>query len=373
MGLHAVHWSLFAVTVLVVGAEGRPRMHFNDNTGELKILVFSDLHYGEGEDKDRRSDTFQRKMLEAEKPDMVVFNGDAYSDYSAPESCKGSEDCTEWFKTQWGRFTSAVRQLQIPYAFTLGNHDHLPAGVKPDGKSVITYDSTHSEWSLSREAPPGVSGGSVYYVPVYENSTAKGRPTGVLWMLDSGKENCMGLKGWGCATQDQIEWFKSQADSDELKGVQGIVFVHIPLQEILLYWNAYGGDPSLVTGLKTEDVCCSSVNTGLFAAAFDHNVSGIFHGHDHNNDFLARVESNSRTIHVGYGRKSGYGGYGGVLADVPGATVIVMKLSEDRQSYSWSSYMRLERTSVMRNVARQIEARRVHSRSDVQGICAGMT
>ncbi|KAF4757510.1 hypothetical protein FOZ63_001216, partial [Perkinsus olseni] len=112
MGLHVVHWSLFVVATCVVGAEGKPRMHFNDNTGELKILVFSDLHYGEGEDKDRRSDAFQRKMLEAEKPDMVVFNGDAYSDYSAPESCKGSGDCTEWFKTQWGRFTSAVRQLQ---------------------------------------------------------------------------------------------------------------------------------------------------------------------------------------------------------------------------------------------------------------------
>ncbi|EER02442.1 hypothetical protein Pmar_PMAR021900, partial [Perkinsus marinus ATCC 50983] len=49
----------------------------------------------------------------------------------------------------------------------------------------------------------------------------------------------------------------------------------------------------------------------LFAAALSHGVSGIFHGHDHNNDFLARIDTTSQTIHVGYGRKSGYGGYGG--------------------------------------------------------------
>ncbi|KAF4649223.1 purple acid phosphatase, partial [Perkinsus olseni] len=205
MHLVSVHKALLVTTSLFVGTEGKPRMHFNDNTGELKILVFSDLHYGEGEDKDRRSDAFQETLVEAERPDMVVFNGDAYSDYSAPGICKLFRNCTEWFQTQWGRFTATVRKHQIPYAFTLGNHDHLPAGVKPDGKSVITYDSTHSEWSLSRKAPPGVSGGSVYYVPVYENSTAEGRPTGVLWMLDSEVDYCMGLKGWGCVTEDQIE------------------------------------------------------------------------------------------------------------------------------------------------------------------------
>ncbi|KAF4710534.1 purple acid phosphatase, partial [Perkinsus olseni] len=161
-----------------------------------------------------------------------VFNGDAYSDYSAPGICKLFRNCTEWFQTQWGRFTATVRKHQIPYAFTLGNHDHLPAGVKPDGKSVITYDSTHSEWSLSRKAPPGVSGGSVYYVPVYENSTAEGRPTGVLWMLDSEVDYCMGLKGWGCVTEDQIEWFESQARSEDLRDVRGLMFVHIPLPEV---------------------------------------------------------------------------------------------------------------------------------------------
>ncbi|KAF4714988.1 hypothetical protein FOZ63_022988, partial [Perkinsus olseni] len=156
--------------------------------------------------------------------------------------------------------------------------------------------------------------------------------------------------------------FESQARSEDLRGVQGLMFVHIPLpevlqilksQQILLYWNAYGEDPHLVVGERDESVACSSANTGLFAAALGLNVSGIFHGHNHNNDFLARVESTSRTIHVGYGRKSGYGGYGGVLADKPGARVIIMKLDEDRQDYTWSTYIRLENNSTAHETVRQ--------------------
>ncbi|KAF4720286.1 purple acid phosphatase [Perkinsus olseni] len=391
--------ALLSIIALFVVAEGKPRIHFNDTTGELKILVFSDLHYGETEDRDNKSDIFQKTLLDVEKPDMVsgnagvdwlnpisrdhllvrsldlrvplkvVFNGDAYSDYG-DVLCWIKFNCTEFFVKQWERFTAIVRKRQIPYAFALGNHDHFLDGIKPDGKSIMTYDATHSNLSLAKEAPPGVSGGSVYYVPVYENSTAQGKPTGVLWMLDSGKLSCMGLTGWGCATEDQIEWFKSQAESEDLRGLQGLMFVHIPLQEVLLYWNVFGKDPQRVSGEKDEDVGCSSGNTGLFTAALGLNVSGIFHGHDHNNDFLARVESTSRTIHVGYGRKSGYGGYGGVLAAKPGARVIIMKLNRDRQDYTWSTYIRLENNSTAHETVDQ--SPQASQSSNVQGFCHRM-
>ncbi|KAF4673439.1 purple acid phosphatase [Perkinsus olseni] len=219
----AFHVALLSTIALLVVAEGKPRIHFNDATGELKILVFSDLHYGETEDRDNKSDIFQEMLLDVEKPDMVsgnagvdwlnpisrehllarsldlrvtfkvVFNGDAYSDYG-DVLCWAELNCTEFFVRQWERFTATVRKRQIPYVFTLGNHDHFLDGIEPDGKSIMAYDATHSNLSLAKEAPPGVSGGSVYYVPVYENSTAKGRPTGVLWMLDSGSNPRESLK-----------------------------------------------------------------------------------------------------------------------------------------------------------------------------------
>ncbi|KAF4744683.1 purple acid phosphatase [Perkinsus olseni] len=161
--------------------------------------------------------------------------------------------------------------------------------------------------------------------------------------------------------------FESQARSEDLRGVQGLMFVHIPLPEVLQI-------------LKSQQVTCRIAlyiarnlirQCRLFAAALGLNVSGIFHGHNHNNDFLARVESTSRTIHVGYGRKSGYGGYGGVLADKPGARVIIMKLDEDWQDYTWSTYIRLENNSTAHETVRQSRLT-VRSGYDIQGFCSGI-
>ncbi|KAF4653612.1 purple acid phosphatase [Perkinsus chesapeaki] len=354
--------------------EGRPRVHFNKNTGKFRILVFSDLHYGEGENKDGKSDTFQKEILEAEEPDMVVFNGDAISNYAAPDDCKQQGDCTEWFRAQWERFTSSVRELEIPYAYVMGNHDPLPDGIRPDGKDIISYDTHATEMSLSREPPSGSTGGSVYYVPIYRNSSVVdgAAPQALLWMLDSGVENCMGLKGWGCAEEDQIDWFKNMSKGDGLRDVQGLMFVHIPLQEVLLYWNAFGRDASKVIGIKTEDVSCSSVNTGLFAAAAEHSVTGIFHGHDHNNDFVAQVDMGSHSVRVGYGRKSGYGGYDGALADTPGATVIELEL-DDNKGFKWSSYTILKTASTAHTIIDQISRRNLRNRWSVQESCTGMS
>lgn len=55
MHYHNYYEILLTATALLVGIEAKPRIHFSDITGELKILVFSDLHYGEAADKDLRS------------------------------------------------------------------------------------------------------------------------------------------------------------------------------------------------------------------------------------------------------------------------------------------------------------------------------
>jgi metallophosphoesterase superfamily enzyme len=59
----------------------KPRITYRkDKT--FKLVVFSDLHYGEAEDlswgpqQDVNSARVMRLTLEAEKPDFVVINGD---------------------------------------------------------------------------------------------------------------------------------------------------------------------------------------------------------------------------------------------------------------------------------------------------------
>jgi hypothetical protein len=60
-------------------------------------------------------------------------------------------------------------------------------------------------------------------------------------------------------------------------------------------------------GFKGEEVCCGSVNTGLFGALKEQKtVEWVTAGHDHNNDYYGAYQG----INLAFGRKTGYGGYG---------------------------------------------------------------
>lgn len=59
----------------------KPRITYREDK-TFKIVVFSDVHYGEAENldwgplQDVHSDRVMRLALEGEKPDFVVINGD---------------------------------------------------------------------------------------------------------------------------------------------------------------------------------------------------------------------------------------------------------------------------------------------------------
>ncbi len=60
-------------------------------------------------------------------------------------------------------------------------------------------------------------------------------------------------------------------------------------------------------GYRDEDICCSSVNTGVFGALIEQpTVEWVSAGHDHDNDYYGYYEG----VNLAYGRKTGYGGYG---------------------------------------------------------------
>jgi hypothetical protein len=60
-------------------------------------------------------------------------------------------------------------------------------------------------------------------------------------------------------------------------------------------------------GHKDDQICCSSVNTGIFSALIEQpTVQWVTCGHDHNNDYYGQYKG----INLAYGRKTGYGSYG---------------------------------------------------------------
>eukprot|EP00931_Biecheleriopsis_adriatica_P079016 TRINITY_DN52432_c0_g1_i1.p1 TRINITY_DN52432_c0_g1~~TRINITY_DN52432_c0_g1_i1.p1 ORF type:complete len:478 (-),score=52.00 TRINITY_DN52432_c0_g1_i1:81-1514(-) len=317
--------------------------------GSFRLALFCDMHFGEAGNKDDHSVQFQHTMLKLESPDLVIIDGDASSNY-ASHYCPFKIGCHEFFHKNWLRFTAPFEQVGIPYAYTLGNHDRIPWHVlgpaHPGGPGferdyavtdhwIMQLDETYSAQSVTQDGPASIHGASNYVVPVLG---LDGKPAFYIWLLDSSDNNCLGIQGWGCVYPDQVAWFKNKSrhlKEQDGRVVPGIMFHHIPLPELLDAWNT---DTVEINGTAGEEVCCFSANTGLFSAIKEAgNIWGVFHGHDHNNDFITRYEG----IVIGFGRKSGYGGYGGILADKPGSRIIDVQLAGDG-SVSWSTRVRLE-------------------------------
>eukprot|EP01099_Mayorella_cantabrigiensis_P002721 TRINITY_DN2200_c0_g1_i1.p1 TRINITY_DN2200_c0_g1~~TRINITY_DN2200_c0_g1_i1.p1 ORF type:complete len:320 (-),score=88.98 TRINITY_DN2200_c0_g1_i1:315-1241(-) len=262
--------------------------------GTFKIVQFTDLHFGEGEDLDENSMNVQRTILKAEQPDVVVITGDAVSGYAWDHRAK------DWYQAQWEKWTSPMKELSVRWSYALGNHDDQADYSR---HQIVTLDQTAEE-SLTQFGPAGVPGVTNFYLPVYSSNSST-EVISNLWFLDSMDDNCLGVVGWGCVYPAQVEWFR--ATSDAVKVSQGgtkpgLAFFHIPVPEYMYLWSNFP-----IHGNKTEDVCCFSVNTGLFSAFVEkRNIEAVFCGHDHNNDFYGIYNR----IHLAYGRKTGYGGYG---------------------------------------------------------------
>lgn len=118
-------------------------------------------------------------------------------------------------------------------------------------------------------------------------------------------DDCEKVSGWGCIYPDQVQWYRDMTDylyRQDGKQLPGYAFFHIPIPEYMNLWNF-----KTIVGSKNEDICCSSVNTGLFAAMLEmNNIRATFCGHDHNND----MSGDYMGIGLFYGRKTGHGGYG---------------------------------------------------------------
>ena len=198
---------------------------------KFKVLVFSDLHYGENKTKDNMSRGFQERLLMLEAPvDLVIFNGDMSSNYAAPWYCRTPHDekqqdnkkddagkrksrinnpitrarCKEWWLKRWEEYTRPVKAHKIPYALNLGNHDVLEV-IDSSGREQMLLDM-HTPCSRSAVGPQKISRTSNYFLPIYDPGPVSLRdtPRAGVWILDSGSNSCLGAHGWGCVLPDQV-------------------------------------------------------------------------------------------------------------------------------------------------------------------------
>ncbi|WNQ11421.1 metallophosphoesterase family protein [Paenibacillus aurantius] len=257
------------------------------------IAQFTDLHWKDGGKEDQQTRRLMEEVLDAEKPDLVVFTGDViYTGYVTP----GHPVCEEPLQA----FRDAVLPAEergIPWAVVFGNHD-TESGITRDELMAVVLKHPHT---VTERGPEKLSGVGNYRLTI--GSCGNGEAAAQLYFFDSGSYSPLDtVKGYDWIRSDQIDWYREQARQGMNPESPSLAFFHIPLPEFKQVW-----EQNPCYGHKYEEVCCPAVNSGLFAAMLETGgIGGIFCGHDHVNDYWGELHG----IRLCYGRATGYNTYG---------------------------------------------------------------
>ena len=261
------------------------------------------MHYAGNDTYDLWTQELQRNLIKMVKPDLVVVSGDAVSGYLAQR--RGG------YEKFWRKFTGPMMEAQVPYAYILGNHD---AEGDLDSFAIVDLDSSNP-FSV-RKGCEGIPHTTNFIQPVY-SSRNEDELAANIWMFDTGSTVCEGFEySWGCLEKDKIEWYDQESKrikEEHGNNIHHLAFLHIPIPEFRTMYNNHE-----IYGVEDDDIGCPFVNTGFF----DHvrangDISAMFVGHDHTNEFGGWYEG----VELVYGRKSGFNAYGDIL----GARVIMLK------------------------------------------------
>ena len=284
--------------------------------GTFKILQFTDVHIGDGtdgEEQDRQAVALMERLIEQERPDLIVYTGDLCWS-------RGIEDPRRGLRLA---ISPAVRS-GLPWAAVFGNHDAEGSVTREQLMDVMR----ESAGCLAEPGPADLSGVGNYALPVRGSDGEK--EAAMLYFLDSGCEAPEHIGGYEWIHGDQVEWY-AQVSREAAKRsgapLPSLAFFHIPLPEYEEVWRA-----GLISGKKYERVCAPKLNSGLFAKMVEMgDVMAVFAGHDHDNDYVGALHG----ISLCYGRTTGYNCYGRLQR---GARVI--ELAEGKREFR--TWLRLD-------------------------------
>jgi hypothetical protein len=275
--------------------------------GTFKMVQVTDLHWLNGDENDLRTRELVLRVLEAEKPDLVVVTGDLIE----------ANKCEQPYES-WRRITAVLDEAGLPWASVFGNHD-AENGVTRERLMEMLQQSKNC---ISESGPADLHGVSNYVLPVMSADGQK--MAACLYLLDSGDKTPTRVKGYDWLRHDQIGWYRERSreltESNGGAPLPALAFFHIPLPEYADLWNLH----TCVGGHRDPAFGCARVNSGFLASAVEMgDIMGIFVGHCHGNDFAGQLHG----IRLCHGRASGYNGYGreGLQR---GARVIQLKQDE---------------------------------------------
>lgn len=274
----------------------------------FKIVQFTDIHACPSNPVTQTSIQLMSDVLDKEKPDLVVFTGDAVTEAPAEKG--------------WNLITAPLIERGIPFAVTLGNHDD----EQDLNRSATAKLLTSYAGCLFVDTVEKVKGFGNYTIPI-KASTAN-KTAAVLYCIDSNAYSThKKIDGYGWFGHDQVDWYLTQSAAYTKQNggtpLPALAFFHIALPE---YNQAYN---KRAIGTRLEDECSPKINTGMYTAMLESgDVMGTFVGHDHDNDYIADLHG----IALTYGRFTGSTTTYTNLEK--GARVIVLKEGE-RSFDSW--------------------------------------
>jgi len=333
----------------------KPTLRF-DERGRFKIVQLTDLHLGEdpftdwAPRADRKTFALIRRILHWEQPDLVVLSGDMLTANNIDRNAT----------TYLHLLAAVVEEYSVPYAILFGNHDDMDLEIKnPNGTTsfipaktsrseLARFDQRHHRYSLTEEGPADVFGVSNYILFVWDDQHSSNSSSHVklqIALLDSGGGSLEQQ-----IVKSQMEWYRSQ----RLPNVDAVAFQHIPTQEF-----RFQSQNTTCRGFHEEGYNVSFIHNDSVAElnsllTTDPRLHFLAVGHDHGNSYCCPaffsasnatsrediIRSASTTLHVCFGRHSGYGGYGETNW-IKGARVYEMTLSQGN-AVQWQSWVRLE-------------------------------
>ena len=292
--------------------EGEKAFSFDEN-GKFKILMINDTQ-DVGKNADERMLTFVKNAIEKTKPDLIVFDGDQLCDIYPFASKKD-------FAIAIDKICSICENAGVPFAVTLGNHDH-------DRESVMAEDEQYELYAkysccVNKKGYDNFT----FNIPIYSSDNEKIAMN--IYIMDSNNTANGSYTG---VNARQVEWYKNTSDALKAQNggevVPSLLFQHVTVKEIYQFlkeckWNDegafysrrdgkwYTGDETkILSGQALEPPCCENfdVITGQYQAWVEKgDIIGAWFAHDHLNTFEGITDDG---IRMGYNGGCGFSAYG---------------------------------------------------------------
>lgn len=318
------------------------------------------------------------KVLDYDTPDLVVLNGDLIT---------GENTFLENSTDYVDMLVAPMAERGLSWASAYGNHDHQP---NISGATILARESTYPGSRTSKMVDGRDAGVSNYYLPVYPSDCADVTtcaPSLLLWFFDS-RGGYM-YQEWDEQGQQVIQpnwvdfsvvqWFQqtnAALVSQHQKIIPSLAFTHIPTEASRVLQDQRPPHPNYQPGInddfpvaqQSEGWCADGTNDGtcsyggqdvpfMQSVATTPGLIALFSGHDHGDTWCYRWEGMlpgmtvaGNGVHVCFGQRSGYGGYGNWIRGARQVRVSEGDLLGGEERAEVDTWIRLESGDVVGEV-----------------------